>query len=71
MSASLSVITTTCLASNCQNIKKIFEDSYIRATTVLSHTAPNSSDSQKRQGQFQQVRLGGRLNQTIRLKATN
>ena len=54
----------------CQNIKKTFEDWYLRPATMLSQTASNSSDFQKFQGQLQQVRLGGRFNQTIRFKAT-
>ena len=70
MSASFSVIIATCLASNSQNIKKTFEESNIRPTTMLSQTASNSSDFQKSQVQFQPVRPGGRFNQKIQFKAT-
>ena len=54
----------------CQNIKKTYEDWCLRPATMLSQAASNSSDFQKFQGQLQQVRLGGRFNQTIRFKAT-
>ena len=42
-SAFFSVIIATCLGSNSQNIKKTFEDSYIRAATMLPQTASNNS----------------------------
>lgn len=54
----------------CQNIKKTYEDWCLRPATMLSQAASNSSEFQKFQGQLQQVRLGGRFNQTIRFKAT-
>lgn len=71
MSASFPVVIATCLASIFQNIKKISEDSYIRATTMLksnNSAASNSSGFQLFLGQCQQIRLGGQFNQTIRFK---
>ena len=70
MSASFSVIITTCLASNYKNIKKTFKASNKRVTTMLSQKALNSSGFQWFQGQFRQVRLGGQFNQTIPLNPT-
>ena len=71
MSASFPVVIAMCLACIFQNIKKISEDSYIRATTMLksnNSAALNSSGFQLFLGQCQQIRLGGQFNQTIRFK---